>query len=60
MPYTQDDLYAMACMAMEEANYNPSLTEMERNNYSVFASQNMGLDKMQPTTAESAEPEACL
>lgn len=58
MPYTQDDLYAMACMAREEANYNPNLTEVQRNDYAVFASQNMGLDKMQPIT-DTIEKEMC-
>lgn len=47
MPFSPEELYAMACMATEEVNHNPDLTEVQRNDYAVFASQNMGLGQSQ-------------
>lgn len=45
MPYSPEDLYAMACMAMEASNHNPNLTEEQRNDCDVFASQHMGSEQ---------------
>lgn len=56
MPFSPEERYAMACMAMEEVNHNPDLTEVQRNDYAVFASQNMGFGQSQ-VVSTPIEPE---
>lgn len=55
MAYSPEELYAMACMARDEANHNPDLSEVQRNDYAVFASQNMGLESNSQSVVEDQD-----
>ena len=51
MAMSPDEANAIAYMLQEEARYNPNLTEVERNNYAVYAAQHIGLEKMESSVA---------